>query len=427
MATVPQEIAQAGAIDPQRIRQDFPIFRREVHGKRLVYLDSAATSQKPDSVLGAVSDYYRNSNANVHRGVYLLAEEATELYEDARSTVAGFIGSAGVEEVIFTRNASEAINLVSYAWGRKNVQPGDTILITPMEHHSNFVPWQILAEDRRATVAFAELTPDGQLDLDSVDRLLSTGNVKILAVAYVSNVLGTINPIPDIARRAHAAGALVLVDAAQAAPHMPLDVQALGADFVAFTGHKMLAPMGIGVLWGRQDILEQMPPFLAGGEMIRRVSEDGTTWNDLPWKFEAGTPNVGGAIGLSEAIHYLRTLGMSNVRLHERDVASYALERLSAMPDVTCYGPADPNLRGGVVAFNVDGIHPHDLASIVDSQGGVCIRAGHHCAQPLMKRIGVGSTSRASFYIYNDRSEVDVLCDAIGSARTIMDRETSPA
>jgi cysteine desulfurase/selenocysteine lyase len=409
------------------MRADFPIFNRQVHGKRLVYLDSAATSQKPESVLQAVADYYRTSNANVHRGVYLLAEEATELYEVARRTVSDFIGAAGVEEVIFTRNASEAINLVAYAWGRKNVAPGDTVLITPMEHHSNFVPWQMLAGDRSADLAFADLTPDGQLDMESVDRVLATGRVKILAVAYVSNVLGTINPIPDLARRAHAAGALVLVDAAQAAPHMPLDVQKLGADFVAFTGHKMLAPMGIGVLWGREDVLDRMPPFLAGGEMIRRVSEDGTTWNDLPWKFEAGTPNVGGAVGLAAAIHYLQQLGMSSVRQHERDLASYALDRLSAMPDVTCYGPTNPDLRGGVLAFNVDDIHPHDLASIADRQDGVCIRAGHHCAQPLMKRIGVGSTSRASFYVYNDRSDVDALCDAIESARVIMGRETGQA
>lgn len=405
--------------DLSHLKTDFPILEREIYGKRLVYLDSAATSQKPVSVLAAEYDYYARSNANVHRGVYLLAEEATEMYEAARQKVADFIGATTTEEVVFTRNASEGINLVAYTWARHNLRSGDVIVLTPMEHHSNVVPWHILGGERNIRIAFVDMLADGTLDLDSLDRILEAGNVKLVAVAAVSNVLGTINPVAEIARRAHAEGALVLVDAAQAAPHMPLDVGDLDADFAAFTGHKMLGPTGIGVLWARRELLEEMPPFMGGGEMIRRVTEQGATWNDLPWKFEAGTPNIAGAVGLGAAIDYLDDIGMENVRQHERELVAYALERLDENPDVTVYGPSSADQRGGVVAFNVAGIHPHDLASIVDREG-VCIRAGHHCAQPLMIRLGVDATSRASFYIYNDRADVDQLCDAIRIAQRVM-------
>ncbi len=408
-------------LDVGRVRQDFPILQREMQGHRLVYLDSAATSQKPVSVLEAMDDYYRVSNANVHRGVYQLAEEATELYETARAAVASFIGAPSEDEVIFTRNATEAINLVAYTWARQNVQRGDVIVGTPLEHHSNFVPWQILAQEREADFRLMNLRPDGTLDLDSFDLLLQEGRVKLVTVAYISNVLGTINPVQEIARRAHEAGALVLVDAAQAAPHLPLDIPATGADFVALTGHKMLGPMGIGVLWGRRELLEEMPPFQGGGEMIRRVTETGSTWNDLPWKFEAGTPNVGGAVGLKAAIEYLSGVGMEAVRAHERALVAFALERLEEIPDVTVFGPTDPELRGGVVSFDVEGVHPHDLASILD-RWGVCIRAGHHCAQPLHNRLGISASARASFYIYNDVDDIDILMTGLQDAKRIMNR-----
>ncbi|HZT97876.1 MAG TPA: cysteine desulfurase [Chloroflexota bacterium] len=413
------ERAAASDIDAKRLRSDFPIFRRHIHGHRLVYLDSAATSQKPETVLAAIDRYYRESNANVHRGVYLLAEDATELFESARSSVARFIGAPESAEVIFTRNASEAINLVAYAWGRHNISGGDVIVTTPLEHHSNFVPWQILASQVGADLALVELHPDGTLDLDSLDALLARGRVKLVTVAWVSNVLGTINPVQVIARRAHDAGALVLFDAAQAAPHLPLDVSATEADFVAITGHKMLGPMGIGVLWARRKLLEEMPPFLAGGEMIRRVTEQGSTWNELPWKFEAGTPNVEGAIGLQAAVEYLEALGMDAIRAHERRLVGLALERLQQIDGLRLLGPEDADLRGGVVAFDMASVHPHDLASILD-RTGVCIRAGHHCAQPLHDRLGIAASARASFYVYNDEDDVDVLVEGIETAKRVM-------
>lgn len=414
----------APSLDPVRVRDDFPILKRPIRGKRLVYLDSANTSQKPVSVLEAMDEYYRRSNANVHRSVYLLAEEATELFEDARQKLADFIHAATVEEIIFTRNASEALNLVAYSWGRRNIRAGDIIVATPTEHHSNFVPWQVLAEEAEAHLELIELHSDGTLDLDSLDRILATGRAKLVAVAHVSNVLGTINPIVEISRRAHEAGAFVLVDAAQAAPHLPLDVTELGADFLAFTGHKMLGPTGMGVLWGRREILEEMPPFLTGGEMIRRVTEQGTTWNDLPWKFEAGTPNMAGAVGLGAAVDYLNGIGMDAVRDHEKKVVSYALGQLQAIPEVVILGPSGADLRGGVIAFNVEGIHPHDLATILDREG-VCIRAGHHCAQPLHERLGITATARASFYVYNDVDDVDALCESIEQAKAVMARDPS--
>jgi len=402
------------------IIRDFPILTRTVHGHRLVYLDSAATSQKPLQVLEAVQEYYLTSNANVHRGVYLLAEDATEQYEGARARVASFISAPSSEEVIFTRNATEAINLVAYAWGRANIDAGDAIVISALEHHSNFVPWQVLAQERSAELVIVGLREDGRFDLDDFERILSAHRVKLVAVAGVSNVMGVINPVEEVVARAHAAGAKVLVDAAQTAPHMRMDARAMGADFVAFTGHKMLAPMGIGALWARREILDAMPPFLFGGEMIRRVTETETTWNDLPWKFEAGTPNVAGAIGLAAATEYLDAIGMDAVREHEKSLVDYALEKLGEMDGISILGPMSADARGGVIAFNVDDIHPHDLASIVDSKLGVCVRAGHHCAQPLHERLGLAASARASFYVYNVPEDIDALCEGIRAAREIL-------
>lgn len=402
-------------LDTTSIRKDFPLLRRSENGRPLVYLDSAATSQKPEAVLGTLDDYYRRHNANVHRGVYRLAEEATAVYESAREVLAAFIGSTP-EETIFVRNATEGINLVANAWGRANLRAGDAILVTPMEHHSNLVPWQILAAATGAELRYAELLGDGSIDLESVATHLADGRVKLVATTYISNVLGTIVPVDIVSRMAHEAGALYLVDAAQAVPHLRIDVKALDVDFLVLTGHKMLGPMGIGVLHGRRAILEAMPPFLGGGEMIRRVGLDRSTWNDLPWKFEAGTPSVGDAAGLAAAAGYLNEIGLDRVAAHDSMLAGYALQRLEEIPGVRVYGPRE---RGALVAFSVEGIHPHDLASLLDEQG-IAVRAGHHCAQPLHERLGLAATTRASFYIYNEASDVDRLVEGIGQARTVL-------
>lgn len=403
------------AIAPDVIRNDFPLLRREAHGRRLVYLDSAATSQKPQVVLDALADYYRQSNANVHRGVYELAEEATAAYEGARDRIARFIGAAR-EETIFVRNATEAINLVAYTWGRKNIGPNDVIALTPLEHHSNLVPWQILAAERGARIRYVELESDGTLDLDSLELILRDEPVKLVASTYISNVLGTVVPVETVARLAHSHGALLLIDAAQAVPHAPVAVARLGADFLAFTGHKMLGPMGIGVLWGRRSILEEMPPFLGGGDMIRRVALDHSTWNDLPWKFEAGTPSVGDAVGLGAAAEYLDSVGLDTIAEHDRRLVQYALSRLQDAPGVRVHGPVD---RGALVSFSVEGIHPHDLASLLDERG-IAVRAGHHCAQPLHEWLDVPATTRASFYLYNDETEIDALVDGITVSREVL-------
>lgn len=402
-------------LDVRTVREDFPLLGRTMQGKPLVYLDSAATAQKPNSVIAALEAYYRRSNANVHRGVYQLAEEATAAYEAARGAVARFIG-ATPEETIFVRNATEAINLVAYAWGRHYIRPGDLIVLTPIEHHSNLVPWQILATERGAELAFIALQPDGSLDLASLDTHLATGRVKLVASTYISNVLGTIAPVQEMARRAHAAGATILVDGAQAVPHLPIDVRALDVDFLAFTGHKMLGPMGIGVLYGRRSILEETPPFLGGGEMIRRVGLHESSWNELPWKFEAGTPSVGDAVGLHAAIDYLEPVGMEAIAAHDRRLAAYTRDQLVAIPGIEVYGPEE---RGAVVAFNLAGVHPHDLASLLDEQG-IAVRAGHHCAQPLHDLLGVPATTRASFYLYNDERDVDALVAGIETARGVF-------
>jgi cysteine desulfurase/selenocysteine lyase len=400
------------------VRADFPILRRERDGVPIAYLDSAATSQKPRPVIEAIDSYYRHSNANIHRGVYELAQEATDLFEGARERVAAFVGGE-TATTIFTRNATEAINLVAYAWGRENVGAGDEVLITHMEHHSNIVPWQLLCQERGAKLRYLGVSEDGQLSLDELDEVLAGGRVKLVSVAHVSNVLGTINPVAEITARARAAGATSLVDGSQAVPQMPVDLAQIGADFYAWTGHKALGPTGIGVLHGRREILESMRPFLGGGDMISSVDFDSSTWNDLPWKFEAGTSPIAEGVGLGAAIDYLAAIGMDAVRAHERELTAYTLERLEEVEGLHAFGPIDPDLRGGVVSLELKGIHPHDLAEICDREH-VCIRAGHHCAQPLMRAMGVPATARASFHVYNTQDDVDRLIAALQKAREVF-------
>jgi len=393
-------------LDPAALRGEFPILDREVHGKPLVYLDSANTSQKPRQVLDAMTDYYERHNANVHRAVHTLSEEATHLFEQARGKVARFAG-ASERATVFTKNASEAINLVAYAWGLRNLREGDEILVTEMEHHSNLVPWQLVAGMTGARVRAVPITGDYLLDLDALDRLLG-GRTRIVAVSAMSNMLGTLNPVPAVAERAHAAGALVLADAAQAVPHAGARLDELGADFLAFTGHKMLGPMGVGVLAAREEVLEGMEPFLGGGEMIRDVAIEGSTWNDIPWRFEAGTPNVADAVGLGAAVDFLQALGMDRVRAAEADLTAYALKRLGEVQGLRVYGPAELEHRGGVVSFTLGSIHPHDVAQVLDEEG-IAVRAGHHCTMPLHRRLGVQATTRASFSVYTTVEEVDAL------------------
>jgi len=419
-------------LDASQIRSDFPILQRQVHGKPLVYLDNAATSQKPESVIQAMDHYYRSYNANIHRGVHTLAEEATEAYEHARRKVGRFINAYSPREVVFVRNTTEAINLVAMTWGRANLGVGDVVVLSVMEHHSNLVPWQLLAQATGAKLEFIGLDPEGRLLLDDLDRILdlygpargvSGGCVKLVAVSGMSNVLGTINPVAEVAARAHEAGALVLVDGAQSVPHIPVDVRTLGIDFLAFSGHKMLGPTGIGALWARKEILQGMPPFLGGGDMIKSVHLRESEWNDIPHKFEAGTPNMAQAIGFGAAVDYLTGMGMEAVKAHEQAMAAYALDRLVLVPSLQIYGPPAGE-RGGVVTFNLikDGellIHPHDLASILDREG-IAIRAGHHCAQPLMEHYRVPATARASFYVYNTEEEIDKLVEALIKAQEIF-------
>ena len=401
----------AGALDIERIRRDFPVLKREVNGRPLVYLDNAATSQKPVQVMAEITRYYRDINSNIHRGVHTLSVEATERYEAARERVRAFFGASDVSEIIFTRNTTESINLVAHAFGRAFLQAGDEVLISEIEHHSNIVPWQMLREERGIALRHIPMLPDGTLDLDEARRLIGP-RTKLLSITLMSNALGTIVPVAELAELARAQGARVLVDAAQAAPHLPIDVGELGADFLACSAHKMLGPTGVGVLWGRRELLEEMPPFLGGGDMIASVSLEESTWNKLPYKFEAGTPNIAGVIGFGVALDYLEAVGMDAIRRHERDLTAYALDRLIDVPGVTLYGPLDPDLRGGVVSFGLDGVHPHDIGQVLDSHG-VAIRAGHHCAQPVMRKLDVAATARASFYLYNTRQEVDVLEAAV--------------
>jgi cysteine desulfurase/selenocysteine lyase len=392
---------------------EFPVLARE----GLVYLDSAATSQTPRAVIEAMDGYYTSYRASIHRGVYPLAVEATEAYEGARAKVAAFTGSTAAETV-FTRNATEALNVVAQAWGRENLRPGDVVAVTEMEHHSNLVPWQIVTRATGAELAYVPIDAGGVLDLDALDGLLAR-SPKVLAVAHVSNVLGTINPIAEIARRAHAAGTLVVVDGAQAVPHMPVDVGALGADFYAWTGHKAYGPTGIGVLHGRRELLEAMPPLLGGGHMIAKVDRFESTWAEPPAKFEAGTMPVAEAIGLGAAVEWLGRIGMEHVWEHSRDVVGYALERLPEVPGLTLYGPLDLARRGSLASFALAGIHPHDVAEIL-GRDGVCVRAGHHCAQPLMRCLGVGATSRASFAIHSGREDVDRLIDGLDTVQGVF-------
>jgi cysteine desulfurase / selenocysteine lyase len=404
----------AGRIDTERVKKDFPILEQRVHGNRLVYLDSAASSQKPLAVLDAMTRYYETTHANVHRGVYAIAEEATRLFEAARASVTRFIGGADSSEVVFTKNVTEAINLVAYSWGRANLAAGDVVVLTEMEHHSNLVPWLQLRAERGIELRYLGITDDGLLDISNLEQTLE--GAKLLGVTSVSNVLGTINPVRMLADAAHQAGALILVDGAQHAPHMPTDVRALDVDFFGITGHKMLGPTGIGALWARSELLEAMPPFLGGGEMIRDVRLDGFLANDVPWKFEAGTPPIAEAVGLAAAIDYLNALGMYAVREHERSLTAYAMASLAdRYPDLLIYGPRDAALRGGVISFSYKNIHPHDLSQVLD-EAGVCVRAGHHCAKPLMRRLGIGATARASFSVYNDEADVDALVDALAAA-----------
>lgn len=413
-------ITKPKVFDVETVRKDFPTLQRIVRNKPLVYLDSAATSQKPQCVIDAEREFYERYNANVHRGAYLIAEEATAAYEGAREKVAQFINAPSKECIVFTRGTTEAINLVAYSWGWANLREGDEILLTEMEHHSNIVPWQLIAERTGARIKVVPITDDGLLDMDAFERSL-TERVKLAAVTHVSNVLGTINPVQEICRKAKEAGAVVLVDGAQAAPHMPVDVQTIGCDFYAFSGHKMCGPTGIGVLYGRIELLEAMPPFLGGGEMIRTVTFERTTFNDVPYKFEAGTPPIAQAIALGNAVDYLTSIGMEQIRAHEVTLTRYALERLREVPKITIYGNAPLEHRGGVIAFNIGDIHPHDLATFLDAHG-ICIRAGHHCAQPLMRRLGVVATARVSLYFYNLPDEIDALVRSLREAARFFER-----
>jgi cysteine desulfurase/selenocysteine lyase len=402
-------------LDVAKIKLDVPILEREVNGKRLVYLDSASSSQKPTAVLDAMDDLYRTSYANVHRGVYTIAVESTEAYEAARAKVAGFVNARATEEIVFVRNATEAINLVAYTWARANLAEGDVLVLSEMEHHANVVPWLMLAAERGIELRWIPLTADYRLDLTSIGEILR--GAKLLAITAMSNVLGTINDIGPLARAAHAAGALVLVDASQAAPHLPMDVRDWDADFVVITAHKMLGPSGIGALWARRELLDGMPPFLGGGEMIRDVRKDGFTTNDVPWKFEAGTPAIAEAVGFGAGVDYLEALGMDEVRHHEVELTRYALDALDDRlgDKITIYGPRDVAVRGGAISFLFDGIHAHDISQVLD-EDAVCVRAGHHCAKPLMRVLGVPATTRASFYVYNDEADADALVESLVKA-----------
>ena len=403
----------AAALDVEAIRADFPILRREVRGKPLVYLDNAATTQKPRQVIEALTDYYSNTNANIHRGLHTLAEEATAAYEQTRRKTADFIGAAHAQEIVFTRNTTESLNLLAYTLGAR-LRPDDEIILSALEHHSNLVPWQLLAQRSGARLRFIELTDDGELDIDQA-RSLFNPRTRIVSVAHMSNVLGAIAPVAELVEMARAVNATVILDAAQSAPHMPVDVRALGIDFAAFSAHKMLGPTGVGVLWGRRELLADLDPFLGGGEMISVVNREESTWAPLPHKFEAGTPNIADVIAFSAALDYLSAVGMQAVRDHDHALTAYAMERLSAIEGLEIYGPPDAGRRGAVVAFNYADIHSHDIATILDG-GGIAVRAGHHCAQPLMRALEVPATARASFYLYNQESEIDALVDGLREA-----------
>ena len=407
-------------INMKNVRPDFPILDQRVHGKPLIYLDSAATSQKPKTVIEALSHYYSTMNANIHRGIYYLSEEATIAFEKTRRKVSEFIGAKEDRYIIFTHNATEAINLVAHAWGRKNIKEGDEILLTHMEHHSNLVPWQLLAQEKGAVLKYIPITKEGFLDIERFNNLL-TDRTKLLAVTHMSNVLGTINPLSHLITKAHAVGAKVLVDGAQAVAHLKVNVSELDCDFYAFSAHKMLGPTGVGVLYGKPEILESLPPFLGGGEMILEVHEEYSTWKPIPYKFEAGTPNIGAVIAFAKALDYLEHIGMDVIREHEKALTQHALYQLKEIDHLTIYGPMDANLKGGVISFNLEDIHPHDLGTLLDHEG-IAIRAGHHCAQVLMKKLNVPATARVSFYLYNTPQEVDIFIDILKKARRYFNR-----
>jgi cysteine desulfurase / selenocysteine lyase len=411
-------VETATKLDARTLRADFPIFEQQFHGKPLAFLDSAASSQKPRQMLEAMNRFYETSYANVHRGVYELAERATEGLEHARERTRAFINAPTTREIIFVRNATEAINLVAYAWGLWNLQPGDLVVVTELEHHSNFVPWQYIAGKTGAELRLLPLNDHGELDLSGVDAIAREGNVRIVATGLVSNSLGTINPVDQLVAWAHEQGAIFVCDAAQAAPHLKLDVQALGADFVAISGHKMCGPSGVGVLWGKTELLQKMEPFMTGGHMISSVRTDKTTWGELPHKFEAGTAPMAEAVGLGAAIDYLEAIGLDRIAAHEHELTEYALGKLSEIPGMTLYGPP-PEHRAGIVSFNLEGIHPHDVAQILDLSG-VAIRAGHHCCQPLMHKLGVAATNRASFYLYTIPEEIDQLVEGLYAVRKVF-------
>ena len=417
MATVSP--AASSALDGSALRADFPVFERPTRsGKPLAFLDSAASSQKPHQMMEAMTDFYSTSYANVHRGVYVLAERATAALENAREKVRALMNAPDVREIIFVRNATEAINLVAYSWGMSNLGPGDLVVVSELEHHSNFVPWQYIAGKTGASLVMIPLTEEGELDLSALDGIAAQGQIKVVATNHVSNSLGTINPVEKLVAWAHEQGAIFVCDAAQSAPHVPLDVQALGADFVAISAHKMCGPSGVGALWGRGELLQKMEPFLTGGHMISSVRLDKTTWGELPHKFEAGTAPMAEAVGFGAAIDYLNAVGFEAIEAHEHELAAYALGRLAEVPGITLYGPPAER-RAGIVSFNIEGIHPHDVAQILDMQG-VAIRAGHHCCQPLMQKLGVAATNRASFYLYTVQEEIDQLADGLHTVRKVF-------
>lgn len=406
--------------DPKKIKKDFPIFQRKINGQTLTYLDSAATTQKPAAVLHALVDYYENHNANIHRGIHTLSEEATEMYEDARKKVATFIGASSPREVIFVRNSTEALNLIARAWGEKNLKGGDEVILSIAEHHSNIVPWQQLVEKTGVRLRYLGVDDEGRLDLEELQEMISA-DTKLLSVTHVSNVLGIINPLEKIVKIAKDAGVSVLVDSSQGVPRLPVNVSRLGTDFLVFTGHKMCGPTGIGVLWAKEEILQKMPPFMGGGDMIKEVTMKGFSENDLPYKFEAGTPNIAGAIGLGAAVDYLTRLGLKEIAEHEWRLTDYALGRLGEIEGLTIYGPrfGDKD-KTGVISFNIEGVHAHDVAQVLDSEG-IAIRSGHHCAMPLMRHLGINACARASFYIYNSKEDVDRLIEGIQKVKRIFE------
>ena len=401
-------------LDIKKIRNDFPILSRKVHDKPLIYFDNAATSQKPISVINSLTEFYSNYNSNVHRGVHTLSMESTDLFEEARNRVAKFINSKNSESIIWTRNSTEGINLVSNSWGRKNIHPGDEILVTSMEHHSNLVPWQILADINKAKLVILPINNDGTLDLNEIDTFINS-KTKIVSVVHMSNSLGTINPIQELCNKAHKVGAKFMLDGAQSVPHIPTNVEDIDCDFLVFSGHKMLGPTGIGVLYVKPEILEDMDPFLTGGEMVLEVSYQNAKWNELPMKFEAGTPNIADAIALGEAIVYLENIGMENIRNHEIELTEYALSKFKSLDKLTLFGPLDSSIRGGILSFHSEDIHPHDIGTFLDHEG-IAIRTGHHCTMPLIRSLNIPATSRASFYIYNTKDEIDHFIDSLENA-----------